>query len=125
MTAGSPYKLVVVGPISEARGRAGRPAKKGRARNRHATEAGEERARRLADFHAWEDSAPTLRTDKVIEAKLCLSRGDYDRDDVREQVLLALLRDLLAAPGKRRKKKEPTGSVSGRATPSTPPSERA
>jgi hypothetical protein len=81
------------------------PARRSRRRTR-AAGADLERARRLADFHAWEEQAQVAGEDKVIEAKVRLSQGHYERDDVRLKILRALLKEILPPPSDRRRTKK-------------------
>jgi hypothetical protein len=63
---------------------------------------GAERARLLEEFRRATEHLPEVRREKVIEARLRVSTGYYDREDVRRAILRAVLRDLLprgAAPG--------------------------
>lgn len=58
-----------------------------------------DRERLRAEFASWCESAPSVRPDKVIEAKLRISRGEYDREEVLVKAMRSLLRELL--PGSR------------------------
>jgi hypothetical protein len=108
-----PMRLSLVESPTEA------PMKKKRVRARRkpssSPPAASELARWLEDFHAWEESATEERSDKLIEAKLRVSQGYYDRPEVQEQILRAILRDLFPSrearptPGKA-KRTRPTSS---------------
>ncbi len=56
-----------------------------------------ERARLLDRYRAETAGLPDVRRDKVIEAKLRISTGYYNRDDIRREVLRSVLEQLLPA----------------------------
>jgi hypothetical protein len=55
----------------------------------------EERARLVDRFKSDTADLPDVRRDKVIEAKLRISTGYYNRDEVRREVLRSVLANLL------------------------------
>ena len=58
----------------------------------------EERARLVDRFKSETADLPDVRRDKVIEAKLRISTGYYNRDEVRREVLRSVLANLLPPP---------------------------
>ncbi len=62
-----------------------------------------DRDRLLKALKAGLDALPDVRCEKIIEAKLRISSGYYERDDIRREVLRSLLASLLPpTPGRRR-----------------------
>lgn len=61
----------------------------------------EDRLRILAEFKSELSDPPDVRPDKVIEAKLRISTGYYNRDEIRREVLRSLLESMgvPATPG--------------------------
>lgn len=55
----------------------------------------EERERLLDSFKSETADLPDVRRDKVIEAKIRISTGYYNRDEVRREVLRSVLANLL------------------------------
>jgi len=64
------------------------------------------------------EALPDVRREKVIEARLRISRGYYDREDVRREILRSVLADLLPRPVP-----TPDGDESKEAAPGLPPGE--
>lgn len=70
--------------------------------NRRTTSSGREagaspeRSALLEQYEQETRGLPDVRSDKVIEAKLRLSTGYYDSENVRREILRAVLADLLA-----------------------------
>ena len=58
----------------------------------------EERSRLVDRFKAETADLPEVRRDKVIEAKVRISTGYYNRDEVRREVLRSILANLLPHP---------------------------
>jgi hypothetical protein len=58
----------------------------------------EERARLVDRFKSETADLPEVRRDKVIEAKVRISTGYYNRDEVRREVLRSVLANLLPPP---------------------------
>jgi hypothetical protein len=58
----------------------------------------EERARLVDRFKNETADLPEVRRDKVIEAKLRISTGYYNRDEIRREVLRSILANLLPSP---------------------------
>jgi hypothetical protein len=74
----------------------------------------DERARLIDRYKSETADLPEVRRDKVIEAKLRISTGYYNRDEVRREVLHSVLANLLPppaenAPGKSEPAAEPGG----------------
>jgi hypothetical protein len=75
-----------------------------------------ERARLISFLKEGLDSLPDVRRDKVIEAKLRISTGYYEREEIRREILRSVLQSLrartdAAAPGatKERATETPSG----------------
>jgi hypothetical protein len=62
------------------------------------TTAEADRDRLMKELRAAVDSLPDVRDEKVIEAKLRVSSGYYEREDVRREILRSLLASLLPRP---------------------------
>lgn len=58
----------------------------------------EDRARLIDRFKSETADLPEVRRDKVIEAKVRISTGYYNRDEVRREVLRSILSNLLPPP---------------------------
>jgi hypothetical protein len=69
-----------------------RPGAEARPRN------AEERARLFDRFKSETADLPEIRRDKVIEAKVRISTGYYNRDEVRRDVLHSILANLVSSP---------------------------
>jgi hypothetical protein len=96
-----PLKIVPIEP-------AGRPRPRSRPLSKR------DREHLLAEFRTWSESAPQSRAEKVIEAKVRISRGHYDREDVRREVLRSVLRELLPRPSAGRRRggtRRPSGAA--------------
>ena len=69
----------------------------------------EDRNRLLMDLKAEWDGLPEVRDDKVIEAKLRISTGFYDQEEIRRRILRSVLDSLRRAePGSA--PSDPTGA---------------
>ena len=58
----------------------------------------EERARLVDRFKSETAELPEVRRDKVIEAKVRISTGYYDRDEIRREVVHSVLENLVSPP---------------------------
>jgi hypothetical protein len=58
----------------------------------------EERARLVDRFKSETADLPEVRRDKVIEAKVRISTGYYNRDEIRREVLHSVLANLVSPP---------------------------
>jgi hypothetical protein len=83
----------VKGDATEAK-RAAEAQRATEARPRNA----QERARLVDRFKSETADLPEVRRDKVIEAKVRISTGYYNRDEVRREVLRSILSNLLPPP---------------------------
>jgi hypothetical protein len=71
----------------------------------------EEQARLVDRFKSETADLPEVRRDKVIEAKLRISTGYYNRDDVRREVLRSVLTNLLPSSPTVQKADEATSTT--------------
>jgi hypothetical protein len=73
----------------------------------------EERARLVDRFKSETADLPEVRRDKVIEAKVRISTGYYNRDEVRREVLRSVLANLLPPPSSAGPLREPPPEAPG------------